>query len=82
VAWTTLDIDPSVLHELEERARAEGKSAGEMASLLLAAVLKTPAHEAPAFLWRSQPMNEMVDLQHADRVQQILDEEMLGETRE
>lgn len=77
-----MDIDATILQELKDRAHAEGKSAGEMASLLLAAVLKSPAHEAPAFAWRSQPMKELVDLQDTDRVWQILDEEMLGETRE
>ena len=77
-----MDIDATILHELKERARAEGKSAGEMASLLLAAVLKTPAREAPAFVWRTQPMKELVDLQDTVRVWQLLDEEMLGDTRE
>jgi hypothetical protein len=80
MARTTLDIDPTILHELKERARAEGKSAGEMASLLLASVLKKPAKEAPAFVWRSQPMKELVDLQDRDRVWQILDEEMLADS--
>lgn len=78
MARTTLDIDPTILQELKKRARAEGKSAGEMASLLLASVLKKPAKEAPAFAWRSQPMKELVDLQDRDRVWQILDEEMLA----
>ncbi len=74
-----MDIDPTILHELKERARAEGRSAGEMASLLLASVLKEAAKEAPAFVWRSQPMQELVDLQDKDRVWQILDEEMLAD---
>ena len=75
-----MDIDPTILQELKDRARAEGKSVGEMASLLLASALKTPAHKAPAFVWRSQPMKELVDLQDKDRVCQILDEEMPAES--
>ncbi len=44
---TTLDIDPTVLAELRERADAEGKSMSRLSSELLAAGLKQAA-PAPA----------------------------------
>ncbi len=76
---TTLDLDPTVLEELRERASAEGKSMGQVSSELLAAGLRR-SEESPErarkFTWRSYPLGEpLVDLDDKDALYAALDAE-------
>lgn len=65
---TTIDLDPTVLRQLKQRARQEGKSLGRVASEVLAAALDPRRGiEAPAPLaWSSRPMRAPVDLDDAE----------------
>lgn len=73
---TTLDIDPTVLGELRERARREGKSMGQMASELLAPALKEDGAAAAPFVWhRWRAGKPLVDLEDKEAVQRILDQQ-------
>ncbi len=75
VPRTTLDIDASVLRELKERQRREGKSLGQLVSELLAASLRKDPEPAPApFAWTSRPMRAKVDLQDKDALHRALDD--------
>ena len=71
---TTLDIDASVLRELKERQKREGKSLGQLASELLAASLREEPHPATApFAWISQSMRAKVDLEDKEALHRALD---------
>ena len=73
---TTLDIDSSVLGDLRKRAKAEGKSMGELASELLARSVATggdPA-EPPPIDWISRELGTPhVDLEDKEAVWAALD---------
>lgn len=73
---TTLDLDASVLRQLRERQRSEGKTMGQVASELLAAALAvTEDNTARAPLdWTVHAMGARVDLDDRDAVQALLDE--------
>jgi hypothetical protein len=54
---TTLDLDPSVLQELRQRAEMEDKSMGAMASELLAGALATrPTRHLGPLRWASHEL--------------------------
>lgn len=70
---TTLDLDPSVLAELKQRGRRQGKSLGRLVSELLAAQLDDEHPPAPhAFTWHSRPMAARVDLDDAEAVRRAI----------
>lgn len=71
---TTIDIDPTVLRELKQRARREGKSLGRLASEVLGAALEreVPA-EPPPLAWSSRPMGALVDLEDPEAVRRALE---------
>ncbi|MBA3672866.1 MAG: antitoxin [Gemmatimonadaceae bacterium] len=75
---TTLDLDSSVLRELRERAGAEGKSMGRLASELLAASVarqEDPTDGEP-FVWASSDLGTpLVDLEDKEAVRAALDSE-------
>jgi len=75
---TTIDLDPSVLRELKERQRRDGKSLGRLASELLAKALGQDVMLEPEVLpfdWTAQVMRARVDLDDIDAVQRLLDRE-------
>lgn len=77
MARTTLDIDPNVLRDLKQRARAEGKSLGRLVSEIAAAALKRPldaSDRAAPFRWHSRAMGARVDLEDKDAVRAALRE--------
>lgn len=76
MARTTLDLDPTILRELKERAEREGKPMGRLASELLAPALKEqPRAEEPPFEWKSHDMGlPLVDLEDKEAVWAILDD--------
>lgn len=73
---TTLDIDGSVLRELKARGRREGKTAGRLASELLAVALRsgTPHERGPTLEWRTGG-NVKVDLYDEDALEAALKDE-------
>lgn len=72
---TTIDIDDTVLAELRERRRREGRSLGQVASELLARALADTASDGRAepLVWSSQAMGARVDLDDRDAVAAVLD---------
>ncbi len=72
---TTIDLDPSVLRELKQRARREGKSLGRLASEVLGAALgqQLPAEPPPPLAWSARPMAALVDLDDAEAVRRVLE---------
>ena len=71
---TTIDLDPTVLSELKERARRERKSMGALGSQLLSRALAEPDRADSDFEWPARDMGEpLVDLEDKESVQRILD---------
>ena len=72
---TTIDLDPTVLRALKQRARREGKSLGRLASEVLGVVLAEdgPAPEPRALAWVSRPMDALVDLEDPEAVRRVLE---------
>ena len=72
---TTLDLDPSVLRELRERAAYEGKSMGALASELLALELAGDrGNRVRALEWTSRDLGRpRVDLEDKEALQALLD---------
>ena len=74
---TTLNLDPTVLDELRERAVCEGLPLGVVASRLLADALRevTTAETVP-FTWHSEEMGKpFINLDDRDAVLEFLDRE-------
>ena len=74
---TTLDLDATVLEELRQRAAAEGKSMGQVASEQLATSLSEGAPpEPPPLEWTRKQMGPFkIDLEDKEAVQRLLDRE-------
>ncbi|HET7044341.1 MAG TPA: hypothetical protein VFI37_05780 [Gaiellaceae bacterium] len=74
---TTLDIDRTVLDELKRRSRRERKTAGQLASELLAQALESPEQaQREPLRWISQNMGPpKVDLEDKDALWAMLTEE-------
>jgi hypothetical protein len=72
---TTIDLDNSVLAQLRQRQRRDGKTLGQVASELLARALADTADSSQArpLTWASQPMGARVDLEDGDTVAALLD---------
>ena len=72
---TTLNLDPSVMHELRQRSRRERKSIGELASQLLARGLREEQRpDASPFSWVSRDLGEpAVNLEDKDALNALLD---------
>ncbi len=72
---TTIDLDPSVLRELRERSRNEGKSMGQVASEALArSLVEDRSAERRSFEWISRDLGRpAVDLEDKEAVRAILD---------
>lgn len=75
MARTTLNLDPSVMHELRQRSRRERKSIGELASQLLARGLREERRpDVPPFSWVSRDLGEpAVNLEDKDALNALLD---------
>lgn len=75
MARTTLNLDPSVMHELRRRSERERKSIGELASQLLARGLRQePKPEPPPFAWVSRDLGKpAVDLEDKEALNALLD---------
>jgi hypothetical protein len=73
---TTLDLDASILEQLRQRAAAEHKSMGKVASERLAVGLRENARGEPSPLrWPSRHMGEpTIDLEDKDALWRALDE--------
>jgi hypothetical protein len=72
---TTIDIDPTVLRELQQRQLTGGKTLGALVSELLASALRRDEPEPLApFRWTSHSMGARVDLEDAEAVRRALDE--------
>lgn len=71
---TTLDIDAVVLEELKKRSRREQKTAGQMASELLAGALAAST-EAEPLQWIAKPMHLRVDLEDKDALAGALEQD-------
>ena len=72
---TTIDLDPTVLRALKQRARREGKSLGRLASEVLGVALEQDG-QAPApraLAWVSRPMDALVDLEDSEAVRRALE---------
>ena len=68
---TTVNIDTSVLRELKRRARAEGKSLGDVISEIVGPALATSSSRAGSarFTWRTARMGPpKVDLEDKEAV--------------
>jgi hypothetical protein len=71
---TTIDIDASVLRQLKERKRREGKTLGELVSELLASALRdTDPPSRPDLDWTSRAMGARVDLEDKETVRRALE---------
>ena len=73
---TTLDLDPTILEELRERAARERKSMGQVASELLARPLGEPPEADPGrpFKWNNGHLGKpLVDLEDKEAVWAVLD---------
>ena len=72
---TTIDLDPTVLRDLRQRARQEGKSLGRVASEVLSAALErdAPVAAVPPLAWSSRPMGARVDLEDPEAVRRAMD---------
>lgn len=76
---TTIDLDPSILHELRRRAEHERKSIGRVASELLAQQLAPdqPASPLQPLRWVSRGLGvPRVDLEDKETVGALLDEQV------
>jgi hypothetical protein len=79
---TTIDIDKTVLEQLRERAAAERKSMGQVATEVLAAGLRAgqgSARDLPPLRWPKKSLGSpRVDLEDKDAVWRLLDRESLA----
>lgn len=78
MARTTIDIDDTVLAELRELQRREGRTLGSLTTELLAGALTARRRgngtPRPAFTWITRPMGTpRVDVDSAAAVQAFLD---------
>jgi hypothetical protein len=70
---TTIDIDPTILRRLKQRARTDGKSLSGLVSELLATALRADSVRSPRRLeWTSRPMHARVDLEDKEAVRRAL----------
>jgi hypothetical protein len=72
---TTVNLDPTVLRELKRRARAEGKSLGDVISQIVAPALRDDeARQRPrSFRWSTARMGPArVDLEDKEAVRRAL----------
>jgi len=80
---TTLDLDPTVLQQLRERAAVERKSMGQVASEQLAVSLEEAAPtELPPLNWTRKPMgNFLIDIEDKEALWALFDAEDLPPKR-
>lgn len=72
---TTLDLDPTVLRELKQRARQEGKSLGDLVSEIVAPALagRAPKRRQP-IRWQTARMGPaLIDLEDREAVRKALE---------
>jgi hypothetical protein len=72
---TTIDLDPTLLRELKQRARREGKTLGRLASEVLSAALapEIPAAPPPPLAWSSRPMGALIDLDDPEALRRAME---------
>jgi hypothetical protein len=71
---TTLDIDSVILEELRARAKAEGKTIGQLTTELLRDAIENPGRTTPCeFAWTTHRMGTpLIDLEDKAAVEQVL----------
>lgn len=70
---TTVSIDASVLRALKRKARAQGKSLGQVISELVAPALhQEDGGTPPRVRWRSRAMKARIDLEDKEAVREAL----------
>jgi hypothetical protein len=71
---TTVNLDPTVLRELKRRARAEGKSLGDVISQIVAPALRDDEARRPrTFRWSTARMGPAkVNLEDKEAVRRAL----------
>ena len=76
MARTTLNLDSSILRELRDRGKREGKSMGQVASELLASALTESERPAASeFDWTTANLGTpRVDLEDKEHLRRLLDE--------
>lgn len=72
---TTIDLDATVLAQLRDRQRREGRTLGQVASELLARALAddVTVRQVAPLAWSSQAMGARVDLDDRDAVAAVTD---------
>lgn len=70
---TTIDLDPTILRELKQRAQTEKKTLGQLASELLAPALKEPAKPSADWHWGSDKLGLLIDIDDKEALWEILD---------
>ena len=75
MARTTIDIENSILMEVKNLQKKDGRSIGKIVSQLLSEALAQRKNKAKAFRlkWHSRPMGALVDLSDKDALKKILD---------
>lgn len=74
---TTVDIDASVMRQLKQRQAREGKPLGRLVSELLATALaETEQATPPEFVWTTQDMGALVDLEDKEALRRALESEL------
>jgi len=74
MARTTIDIENSILLEVKNLQKKDGRSSGKIVSELLSEALTQRKNKAKAPLkWRSRRMSALVDLSDKDALHKILD---------
>lgn len=69
---TTLNLASSVLRELKRRQRKDPRPLGDIASELLARILRVESPPTQPFTWVAKPMGLSVDLEDKDEVERRL----------
>ena len=71
---TTIDIDVSVMRQLKQRQARDGKPLGKLVSELLATALEeTEPTALPEFVWTTQNMGALVDLDDKEALRRALE---------
>ncbi len=75
MARTTINIENSILLEVKNLQKKDGRSIGKIVSQLLSEALAHRKDEAmvPRFKWRSRRMGALVELSDKDALHKILD---------
>jgi hypothetical protein len=75
MARTTIDIETTILEEIKQLQKKEGRSLGRIVSQLLAEALgnKKTKTKNLQLRWTSRPMKALIDLSDKETLYRILD---------